>query len=49
MTNLQMLVSKHQAKASHIASQSVDWGKRKTKWLSSVAMAVSMSLVRVGR
>jgi hypothetical protein len=34
MTNLQMLVSQHQAKAAQVAAQSVDWGKRKEKWLS---------------
>lgn len=34
MTNLQMLVSQHQSKATQIASQSIDWGQRKDKWLS---------------
>jgi len=33
MTNLQILVSQHQAKAAQMASQSVVWSKRKEKWL----------------
>lgn len=36
MTNLQMLVSQHQAKAAQMAAQSVDWNKRKVKWLSAL-------------
>lgn len=34
MTNLQMLVSQHQAKAAQMAAQSVDWSQRKHKWLT---------------
>ncbi len=34
MTNLQMLVRRHQEKAAQVASQSADWSQRKAKWLS---------------
>lgn len=34
MNELKLLVEKHQAKANDIAANSVDWSKRKEKWLS---------------
>lgn len=34
LNELELLVKKHQAKANDIAANSVDWGKRKEKWLA---------------
>lgn len=51
MTNLQMLVRQHQSKAAQIASQSMDWGKRKDKWLSVLQALIEQiraSLVGAG-
>ncbi len=36
MTHLQMLVSSRQQKAAQIATQAVDWSKRKVKWLDEI-------------
>ncbi|MBK5914649.1 hypothetical protein [Rhodocyclus purpureus] len=51
MTNLQMLVSQHQAKAARMAAQSADWGKRKEKWLAVLARFIEdvrASLIAAG-
>jgi len=37
MTNLQSLISSHQAKAQASSAQSIDWNKRKQKWLTALA------------
>lgn len=34
MTSLQTIVKQHQARAAHWAGESVDWGRRREKWLS---------------
>jgi hypothetical protein len=34
MPSLQMLVKQHQAKAAQRASESINWDRRKTKWLA---------------
>lgn len=34
MSSLQTIVKQHQAKAAQLATTSVDWEKRKAKWLA---------------
>ncbi|MDP1607474.1 MAG: hypothetical protein Q8L93_12700 [Rhodocyclaceae bacterium] len=51
MTNLQILVGQHQAKAAQMAAQPVDWDKRKSKWLSVLQALIDQiraSLISAG-
>lgn len=40
MSSLQMIVKQHQAKAAQLATESVDWEKRKEKWLAALRQLI---------